>query len=183
MAVKFKPDPKMKTLYMIYLFSFVLLGILSWALPLTLLFLGDSLAMTIMAVFVYAPTIFIVAFTAYWVNKYYETVEYVVEDDRIVARGGVWWKRESSIPFFKINNVVFRQGPLQRTLGLATLGFHTAAMGTYRPEVLFSNLSVEDAQKVREMVTEKVVVLGAEKSIAQQMLEELRAIRKLLERK
>ena len=183
MVVKFKPDPRMKTLYMIYLSSFVILGILSWALPLTLLFLGDPAAMTAMAIFVYAPTIFIVAFTAYWVNKYYETVEYVVENDRVIARKGVWWKKESSIPFFKINNVVFRQGPLQRALGLATLGFHTAAIGAYRPEVLFSNLSIADAQKVREIVTEKVVILGAEKSVAQQMLEELRAIRKLLERK
>ncbi len=58
-------------------------------------------------------------------------------------------------------------------------------MGLPRPEVLFNNLILEDAKKARSLVLKMIGKLTEEerKSIEEQILDELKAIRKILEQR
>jgi len=180
---KLKPSPRMKALYFAYALSAAILGVFSWSIPLAL---AIPEAVALLALLLWLPTIACLLLFAYWLPRYYRSVEYVLEGSRVVARRGVWWKRESSIPLAKVNDVVWEQGPLQRALGLATLGFHTAAKGVQAPEVSFDHLDAAEAEDVREAVLAEVgkVEPPAERELEgvfEEMVEELRAIRRLLE--
>ena len=176
-----KPSPKMKTLYVVYALLFLVIGVFSWCIPLTLLFLGDRLTLLMLLVTVYAPISVALAFFIYWLPRYYDSVTYLVEEDRLVARRGVWWVRESSIPLSRVNNVIYMQGPLQRALGLASLGFHTAAKGVPVPEVSFAHMEAEEAENVRETVLRRLKLVPRE-TYEEKTLRELSRIRELLEK-
>ena len=173
-------------LYYLYLLLTLLLGVLSWAIPVSILiYQTDPSFLSLFLGLAVVPLILLILLTAIWVPFYYRSLVYRVEDNMVYARRGVIWTRESRVPISKVNDVVLTQGPFQRMFGLANLGFHTAAMGTLRPEVLFSNISVEDAKKVRKMVLEaikKAKPLEKPKTVEEQILEELKNIRKLLEK-
>ena len=176
--MKIKPSPKMKTIYMIYLTLAIALGVLPWAIPLTLF------APRLSLVVIYLPTLLTAIFVIFWTQKYYETVEFELDEDYVHSIRGVWWRRESRIPYYRVNDVILRQGPLQRMLGLANLDFHTAALGgRTRPEVTFFQLEAEKAEELRNEALKRIGILTGERrrAVEEQMLEELRRIRKLLE--
>ena len=178
-TVKIKPSPKMKTIYTIYLTLAITLGILSWGIPLTLV------APQLSLIIVYIPALLTAAFTIFWTQKYYETVEFELNENYVYCKRGVWWKRESRIPYYRVNDVILRQGPLQRILGLANVDFHTAALGGQaRPEVTFFQLEAEKAEEVRNEALKRIGILTGEqrRAVEEQILEELRKIRKLLEK-
>ena len=180
--MRLRPSPRMKTLYTLYVALALLLGVFSWSVPLALLI---PEALSFMVLVAWLPAAVAALLFAYWLPKYYSSIEYSIEGGRALARRGVWFKHESSVPLAKVNNVVWRQGPLQRILGLASLGFHTAAMGVAAPEVCFDHLDALKAAEVRE---EMLAVIGQEgprresvERLLGELLEELRAIRRLLE--
>ena len=180
-----KPSSRMKLLYTVYAAVAVCAGVFSWSLPLALLV---PEALPLVAVSAWLPAALCLAFFAYWLPRYYASIEYLVEEGRIIARRGVWWKNEFSVPLAKVNKVTWHQGPLQRALGLASVGFHTAAIGTPVPEVQFTNLEAEDAERVRKLVLSAIGApleeepRRAEGKLLEEILSELKAIRKVLER-
>ena len=183
MGIRLKPSPRMRDLYWLYatLLVFALAG---WTIPFSLLLPG--IAVYVVA-FVWIPALTCLAVFAYWLPRYYESLVYMVREDRVIAKGGVWWKWESSVPISKVNNVVWTQGVFERAFGLASLGFHTAAMGTPRPEIAFRHLEAEEAERVRREILEKIrgVPMEEEKGVRElleEVVEELRAIRRLMER-
>jgi len=179
--MEFKPSPNMIKLYHIYVMIIIAFAVLSWALPLTFVIPKEFLPTYLVLIGV--PLLVILIVYMYWIKKYYDSIFYKIEEDKVVSIRGVWWIRESSVPFSKINNVVITQGPLQRQLNLMNVGIHTAAMGLARPEIMFNNLSTELAHKVRSIILEKAGILTEErrKSLEEQILIELKGIRKLLE--
>lgn len=179
--LELKPSPNMIKLYHIYMLLGISIGVLSWALPLALVMPRELLPIYLALILI--PLLIIILVYMYWIRKYYNSIIYRIEEDKVVSVRGVWWIRESSIPFSKVNNVVITQGPLQRLLNLMNIGVHTAAMGLARPEVMLSNLSPDMARKVRAMILERAKVLTEErrKSLEEQILEELRNIRNTLE--
>ncbi|MCD6096385.1 MAG: hypothetical protein J7J99_07490 [Thermoprotei archaeon] len=50
------------------------------------------------------------------------------------------------MPILKINGIEYKQRPLQRVLGLVTLGFRTVAKGTFVPEVVFAHMDVQETK-------------------------------------
>ncbi|RLF19694.1 MAG: hypothetical protein DRZ82_04865 [Thermoprotei archaeon] len=181
--VELKPSPKMKMLYIIYVLLIVLVGILSWCVPITILFINNRLvlALLVLLITVYLPLGISLTIFTYWLPRYYDSIKYIVEEDRLIVRKGVWWTSESSIPISKINNVEYKQGPLQRTLGLATLGFHTAAKGVPVPEIVFAHMDAHEANKVREYILRKLRPIPKE-TYEEKVLRELNRIRELLEK-
>ena len=176
-----KPSPRMKKLYIIYAIVAVLAGVLSWCIPLTVSLLDNKEALLALFFTVYLPLIILLAIFFYWLPRYYNSIRYIIKNDRLIVRKGVWWKNESSIPIYKINEVEYRQGPLQRALGLATLGFHTAARGTPVPEVVFAHMDVKEANITREHILRMLKPIPKE-TFEEQVLKELNKIRSLLER-
>jgi len=179
--LELKPSPNMIKLYHIYALLSVSLGVLSWALPLALVIPREFLLTYLTSIIV--PLGIVISVYMYWVKRYYDSITYRIEEDRVVSIRGVWWIRESSVPFSKINNVVITQGPLQRQLNLMNVGVHTAAIGLRVPEVMFNNLPSDIAQKVRMTILERAGILTEErrKALEEQILEELREIRRTLD--
>jgi putative membrane protein len=66
-------------------------------------------------------------FTA-WVR--YRTTGYDNKPSFLAARHGVFSRRTMYVPVEKIQSTMLRQSPLQRRLGLSTVAFNTAAIGT-----------------------------------------------------
>ncbi len=176
--MRFKPSPKMKLLYTVYFVAGLVLGVFSWLVPLTVFMFSPAIYV------LYAVTVAGVLLFAYWLPRYYESITYELRRDGVYARSGVWWVKESYVPYVKVNNVVRGWGPLKRALGLVDVSVHTAAMGTPRPEVILGNLDLETASKVEEKLLERVVLTpsGGTEGLAAEILRELKRIRKLLEK-
>lgn len=180
-VIELKPSRDMIKLYHVYFVIIILICTLPWALPIILIIPHEYLAIFIISLVI--PIILIVTIYLLWVYKYYKSIIYRVTNDRVYAKRGVLWIRESEVPISKINNVTITQGPLQRKFNLVNIGFHTAAMGYIRPEVLFNNLSPSNARRVRAFILKSIGKLTEEerKSVELEILSELREIRKILQ--
>ena len=62
-------------------------------------------------------------------NLRYDTTWYVMSSRSIRLRRGIWVIRETTITFDNVQNVEFKQGPLQRHFGIANLIVQTAGGG------------------------------------------------------
>jgi len=193
---EFHPDPKMKTLFFTYLSLIAIpLFVLGLALTAYLYIIGEYLAATVL-VFVYIlPLVVITLFVSYWIPKYYSSIKYVFSESEVRVERGVWWKMRHAVPYSRIMNVNTIQGPVSRRFGIGTVDIYTAGYtgqggGSGGPGVRRSEaaiIHVPDFLSLREEILGVVrgrplfAAPGAgSDSIGQQMLEELREIRKLL---
>ena len=181
MVLKFRPDPKLKILYGIYAIIGITAGYLSWAIPLAILLADQFLIMVI-----YAPLIAIVIFLSIWINKFYNSIFYSLMENEIIVERGVIWKKKNIIPYSKITNVDVSQGPLERALGIASIRIQTAGYsGAARPEA--SLIGIRNYERLKNTILEKVrkstSAIRQEKEVSTQILEELKTIRDLLEKK
>lgn len=140
----------------------------------------------------------IVVPVALWIERYRRSIHFTLESTRIIFERGVWWKRRSFVPYNRITNVDVVQGPLSRMLGLGKVTIQTAgysatsrSSGTFAEAAIFG---VKNFEELKDTVLERVsrmrpvaVEAGAEMveagEVGQQILEELRRIRKTLESK
>lgn len=97
----------------------------------------------------------------------------------------MWWRREKRVPYNLISEIRVREGPLQRRLGLVNLDVHTPAQGTLRPQVTLFQLPRDPGLEEASELRRRVGILSARERriIEEEILEELRSIRRLLEEK
>ncbi len=178
-----KPAPQFKKLYYIYLVLLILVGILTWYLP-VLLFAPFEVKLGISI-----PILAILIFIAYWIPKYYDTMVYKLTENEIVWRRGVWFKNTGIVPYNRITNIDITQGPISRELGIAALKIQTAGYsGQYaRAEIRIEGM--EQFEDLRELVMgfvkgKKPVAVETyeEENIDLKILNELVKIRELLEK-
>ena len=117
---EFKPSPRMKTLYYLYFILAVILGILTWFIPLILLV---PLEVVLFISMIILPILIIIA---YWIPKYYNSIIYKFTENEIIGKRGVWFKRTGIVPYHRITNIDVVQGPIARKFGLASLRIQTA---------------------------------------------------------
>jgi membrane protein YdbS with pleckstrin-like domain len=132
----------------------------------------------------------------YWVGLYYESMWYELRDDEINWKRGVWFRTTGIVPFNRITNLDVRQGPFMRVLGISTLAIQTAGYsGQAVPEIRIE--AIERADELRELIRSMVrgspskddgtgsmkpsPVSGT--TVDQQILDELKRIRSLLEKR
>lgn len=146
----------------------------------------------------FVPLLVAVGFVLYWVPKFYSSIKYVLDDDKITVTKGAWWKTRSFVPFNCITNINIYQGPISRRFGLGKLSIQTAGFsrggssGFVRvaETVVFGAKNFEEIKDiiikfVRGMKPEAVEAEAETKpakGINQQILAELRKIRKALEK-
>lgn len=66
-------------------------------------------------------------FVAYhWPAARHRHLRYLVEEDGLCIRRGVFWRKVIWIPITRVQHTDVSQGPVQRKFGLATLTVHTA---------------------------------------------------------
>jgi len=97
---------------------------------------------------------------------------YLVDDDRIEIKKGIFWRSHTVIPISRIQHVSSKSGPLQNIFKLATVEIHTAG-GVHKIEEINKDTAVQICELLKNMVNLKVAeqrakeVIKAEKSAAQ----------------
>jgi membrane protein YdbS with pleckstrin-like domain len=196
----FRPHVDMKKLYYSYLTIGVIILGLSWIVPaivVALLVLPLDQASMITAALLF-PLFVMVGSTAFWIQKYYSSITYTLTNDEIVVEKGVWWKRKSFVPYNRITNITVVQGPIARQFGLGTVRVQTAGFsgggsaGARVAEAVIlgvknfeeiRNVIVDFVKRVRPVAVEAEAEAQAPRDVDQQVLNELRRIRKALESK
>jgi membrane protein YdbS with pleckstrin-like domain len=62
-------------------------------------------------------------------------ISYVLDDDGIEIRAGVWWRAVTNVPRSRVQHIDVLQGPLERSYGLGRLVIFTAGTDHSRVEV------------------------------------------------
>ena len=196
----FRPHVDVKKLYYSYLTIGVTLFGLSWIIPtvvvaLLVLPFAQALAVTVALLFL---LLVVVGFTAFWIQKYYSSITYILTNDEIIVEKGVWWKRKSFVPYNRITNISVVQGPIARHFGLGTVRVQTAGFsgggsaGVRVAEAVIvgvknfeeiRNIIMGFVKRVRPVAVEAEAEAPAPRSVDQQILSELRRIREALESK
>ncbi|MHA1237835.1 MAG: PH domain-containing protein [Candidatus Odinarchaeia archaeon] len=123
------PHPNLRKLYYLYL----VIALCSLVLP------GAGF-IYVMGVFqVFTPNDVLVSFLLYivpiilcciiaavWIPLYYRSLRYQLDDEYLIVDKGVWWKKHSLIPYWKITNIDIVQGPFSRRFKIAKLIVQTA---------------------------------------------------------
>jgi len=124
----FTPHPDLKKLYYSYLLIGSIIFYLSWAFPVSVYVILNSRLMTAIAatILIFLPFIFLNAFTAFWIPKFYSSLEYLLTENDIIIERGVWWKHKGIVPYNRVTNIDVVQGPLSRRLGLGKISIQTA---------------------------------------------------------
>jgi len=172
----FKPSPTLAKIYWIYSLSYFIPAAACFA----VVTYYDVLAGAILyATLIAAPA----ALLAYWIPRFYRSVRFSLEKDHAYAEFGVWWVKKKRVPYNLVSEVRVRQGPLQRSLGLACVDVYTPATGVTRPELTFFQLGAAEAEEIASELRMRVGILSSRerKVIEEEMLAELRAIRRTLE--
>ena len=196
---EFGADPDLKNLYQVYLAILLIGGFLWWMIPVVaVVMLSFEMQIGVaVALSSFVPLLIAGGFVLYWISKFYHSINYVLEDDKITVTKGVWWKTKSFVPYNRITNVNIYQGPISRYFGLGKLSIQTAGFsgtsshgGKVAEAVI---LGIKNFEEVKDIVMNFVKGMKPEaveaeaevkpsKDINQQILAELSRIRKSLEK-
>ena len=201
MAVEreFGADSELKRLYQVYLGVVLVGGFLWWMVPVVAvvmlyveLWIGAVVALSF-----FVPLLIVAGLTLYWIPKFHASISYVLEDDKITVTKGVWWKTKSFVNYNRITNVNIYQGPISRRFGLGKLSIQTAGFswgsssgGRAAEAVIFGIKNFEEIKDIvinfvkgmKPTAVEAEAEITPSKDINQQILTELRKIRKTLEK-
>src|SRR5688572_19209562 len=79
---------------------------------------------------------------------------YSVADDRLRVVRGLLWRKDTVVPFGRVQHIDVTRSPIERKYGLATLVVHTA--GTHNASVSLPGLGEADALTLREAIRDKI---------------------------
>ena len=80
----------------------------------------------------------------------YQARGYQLGADRLRVVRGLLFRKDTVVPFGRVQHIDVQQGPLERGYGLATLVLHTA--GTHNASVSLPGLAHADAMAMREQI-------------------------------
>jgi len=97
------------------------------------------------------------SFLYLWSTWAYNNYKYLLKEDIIRIERGVIWKKYSSIPYERVQNVDIHRGILARILGLSDLQIQTAGYSGYTlSEGRIPGLDPKIAEQLREELIKKV---------------------------
>jgi hypothetical protein len=181
----FRPAPEFRSYLYASLILAVALLVLPWLVPIVLLTWG------IVALAVALPVLAAVVFVVYWIPRYYESIAYRLTVTEITWQRGVWFRQTGIVPYNRITNVDIIQGPLMRFFAFSAVRVQTAGYSAQaRAEIVLNGIA--DPKDLQEKImnfvrrTGPVAVGGGPEEVpvppaADAIVEELRAIRRLLE--
>jgi membrane protein YdbS with pleckstrin-like domain len=79
---------------------------------------------------------------------------YSVEADRLRVVRGLFWRKDTVVPFGRVQHIDVERGPVERHYGLATLVVHTA--GTHNASVSLPGIGEDEALRLREAIRDKI---------------------------
>ncbi|MEG9225709.1 PH domain-containing protein [Aeromicrobium sp. Sec7.5] len=93
----------------------------------------------------------VVAWLAWWAPRNRRSWGYREQDEELVVRSGVAFRRVVSVPYGRMQFVDLQAGPLARRLGFTSLGLHTAST---RTAATVPGVPHEEALRLRVRLTE-----------------------------
>ena len=91
--------------------------------------------------------LFAVAYVIRYPPLAYRHYAYRIDNHVIEVGHGVWFRESRLIPLSRLQHIDLRQGPFERSYGLATLVFHTAGM--HASSTVLPGLPAADAAALR----------------------------------
>lgn len=79
---------------------------------------------------------------------------YAISADRLRVVRGIWLRRDTVVPFSRVQHIDVDQGPIERFYGIATLTLHTA--GTHNASVHLPGLGEDLAREMREGIRQHI---------------------------
>jgi hypothetical protein len=197
---EFYPDRRIMMLFFTYVLAIVFpLFALGIGIVVAIsLFTFQNLTAEIFAFAYFLPLMIVTFFIITWIPKYFKSVKYLFTETEIRVEEGVYWKERHAIPYSRVMNIDTIQGPIARRFGLGTVDIYTAgytgvAGGTGGPRSRRAEASIKYVQnfiELREQVLEIVKgkplfssLQSGSENINKEMLDELREIRKLMEKR
>ncbi|MCG7854514.1 MAG: PH domain-containing protein [Methanoregulaceae archaeon] len=132
-----------------------------------------------------------------WARLYYDSMWYELHNDEMRWKRGVIFRRTGIVPYNRVTNIDIKQGPVMRPLSISTVSIQTAgSSGKGVPEISIEG--IVHAEELRELIRTMVRVCSGgdgtgsggavtpqimKPADLQQVLDEMRAIRALLEEK
>lgn len=190
----------MKKVYGVYLLLAAIPLLVATILPIWAVFTLAPEVWGVAGVYISMPLIavlIIIGFVVYWIPKYYDSITYVLENGEVVVERGVWWKMKHVVPYSRVMSVDIVQGPISRRFGIGSVHVHTAGYtgpaggsagpGTRGAEACIwgvpNFVEIRDTiigiVRGRPLFSSPGVVVP---DIFSEMLEELRKIRKAVEK-
>lgn len=87
-------------------------------------------------------------------GRVYRRWGYDLGEDQLRVLRGSLWRKDTIVPFNRIQHIDVAQGPLQRYFDVSTLVVHTA--GTHNSIVALQGLRAADADKMRDIIKEHI---------------------------
>lgn len=142
-----------------------------------------------------ASATLVFGFLYWWIGAFYETAYYRVTEEDIEYKRGVWFKSRTQVPYNRITNIGAKQGPVQRSVGCGQIDIQTAGNSEKSgPELKIKG--VEDYEEIRSEIAKRIrgakpstagetfaAEDGGSGSSSDEVVRELKKIRKLLEKK
>ena len=191
--LELRPEPAQRTAWIVQLVLVTLLALLLFMTPLVAAKSPqDTLALSTLLGVILLLALFVLA----WIPLYHRSLHYEIDDTEIRVSKGVVWRSRVTVPYTKVTNVDLTQGPLERMFGIGRVKVQTAGYGGKQGQRAEQALvGLRDFNRIRDLIMERIaahnrapgmerkeasapVVAGA---TMEKMLEELTAIRRLLE--
>jgi len=187
----FKPSPSLVTWFIV---DFLLLIVLLSIVILLPMYLSSAIDTGIF-LGILGCLVMIVILFAIWTKLYYESMWYELHEDEMRWKRGVIFRRTGIVPFNRITNLDIRQGPVMRKLDISTISIQTAGYSGQAQAAEIRIEAIVHAEELRELIRSMVrMSVGGDgtgtggrapsvKTTEIQILDELRAIRELLQRR
>jgi hypothetical protein len=136
----------------------------------------------------------ILGFLAWWLTKYYRTISFTLGKEEVVVEHGVWWRMKHMVPYARVMSVDVVQGPISRRFGLGRVDIHTAGYtgsmgGTAGPGTRRAEASIWGVPNFLELrdvilglVRQKPLFAAGKADVGAEILQELKKIRRVLEK-
>jgi len=87
-------------------------------------------------------------FFLFWQAWVYRAWGYRLDGKVLETRHGVWFRTMQLLPLARLQHVDLHSGPIERSLGLASLMLHTA--GTHEATIVIPGLDANEAVRLRD---------------------------------
>ncbi|MCA1749253.1 MAG: PH domain-containing protein [Parasphingopyxis sp.] len=87
-------------------------------------------------------------------GRRYRRWGYQMGEEAIRIVSGWIFRKDTVVPFARVQHIDVSRGPIERMFGVATLTLHTA--GSYNSTVALPGLAIDDANRMREEIRRQI---------------------------
>ncbi len=161
-----------KKAYLAFFPILFFIAILSWAATISTGTLPIVTAITAFMASIFTPIVIIIVIGEIYARMSYNRFLYEITNEGVKIEQGIIWKKYTSIPYERVQNVEVKRGIIARMFGFSTVEIETAGQSgmnsgfrvrwvgkrrqEYKSEGHLPGVSIEDAENIRVFVMKKI---------------------------